>query len=504
VCEGMAGMEMIERAPHVSDGFFRPVLDALTAMIAVLDVRGQIIAVNASWRRFADANGLRTSCYCLGADYLAVCDAALGTPEEADSCAVARGIRAVLAGELAEFTHEYPCHSPQEERWFLMRATRFHAGDAAHIVVTHENITARHLAEEAMRRSDARARRLLDAQLIGVVVADTERIIEANDAFLRMVGCTQADLAAGGLLWPEMTPPEYAAIDARAIAELIATGSCAPFEKEYWRKDGSRVPILIGATTLQQDPVQWVCFVLDRTAQQEVEEQREQFLASLGHDLKSPLTTIKGMAQLLARQIQRGPVAAEAALPRLETIESAAGRMNGMINELLDHSRIRLGRPLDLTREPADLVALVRRAAAAHEDRGTHRFDLACAVPELMGEWDAQRLTRVLENLLSNACKYSPAGSTVRVSIAREEDAGGALAVLTVADTGIGIPAAALPHIGKRFYRAANALDIADGTGIGLAGAKQIVTQHGGTLAIASDEGAGTTVSVRLPCDRDT
>ncbi len=271
-----------------SDRFLRSLLDALTATITVLDATGTIVAINASWRRFADANGLTTPCHGMGVNYLAICDAAMGTPDAVESRTVAAGIRAVLAGTVAEFILEYPCHSPVEERWFLVRATRFRAWGTAHVVVAHENITTRHRVQEALRRSEARARQLLDANIIGVVVADRECIMEANNAFLRMVGYTNEDVAAGRLRWPEMTPPEYAPLDWRSLDELMATGSYTPFEKEFWRKNGTRVPILIGATMLQRDPPQWACFILDRTAQQVQEEQREQFLANVAHDLKSP------------------------------------------------------------------------------------------------------------------------------------------------------------------------------------------------------------------------
>ncbi|MDQ6603432.1 MAG: PAS domain-containing sensor histidine kinase [Chloroflexota bacterium] len=487
-------------APHELDEFLLPLLDALAATIAVLDATGAIVTVNAPWRRFADANGLVSPRHGVDINYLAVCDAAMGTPEAAAGRAVASGIRAVLADDMAEFVLVYPCHSPDGERWFLMRATRFRAGGATYVVVAHENITARHRAEEALRRSEARARQLLDANIIGVVVADRERIIEANGAFLRMVGYTDADVAAGHVRWPEMTPPEYASRDLRALDELAATGTCTPFEKEYWRRDGTRVPVLIGATTLQRDPLQWACFILDRTAHQALDEQREQLLASVAHDLKSPLTTITGTAQLLARRARHSEAADVARmLPRLEAIETAAARMAGMLDELLDIARIRLGRPLDLARGAVDLVALARRMVALHEGRGTHRFHVIAHEPELVGEWDTPRLERVLDNLLSNARKYSPAGSMIGVTVGRNIDTDGTWAVLTVADMGIGIPAADLPRITERFYRAANVVGIAEGTGIGLAGAKQIVAQHGGTISVASTEREGTTVTVQLP-----
>jgi signal transduction histidine kinase len=119
-------------------------------------------------------------------------------------------------------------------------------------------------------------------------------------------------------------------------------------------------------------------------------------------------------------------------------------------------------------------------------------------VDSLVGEWDGQRLRRVLDNLLSNAVKYSPDGGEIVVQLAREED----WAVLLVSDQGLGIPADDLPHIFERFRRARNATEIV-GTGLGLSGARQLVEQHGGTIVVHSQEGAGSTFTIRLPL-RDT
>jgi signal transduction histidine kinase len=128
-----------------------------------------------------------------------------------------------------------------------------------------------------------------------------------------------------------------------------------------------------------------------------------------------------------------------------------------------------------------------------------HPLHLESSVHDLVGLWDADRLTRVLENLVANAIKYSPAGSEVAVRVDREETPGGPLAVLSIADQGVGIPAADLPHIFERFRRGGNVAGRIAGSGLGLWGSQRIVAQHGGTIAIDSTEGKGTTVTVRLP-----
>jgi signal transduction histidine kinase len=172
--------------------------------------------------------------------------------------------------------------------------------------------------------------------------------------------------------------------------------------------------------------------------------------------------------------------------------------MAAQIGELLDAARMRAGEPLELFRRPTDLVALSYRVAARAQTIATnHAIDVVAEVPELEGDWDALRLERVLGNLLANAVKYSPDGGLVEVRVAREEHGGEPWARLEVRDHGIGIPAADLPHIFEPYRRASN-VGVVEGEGLGLAGAKQIVEQHGGTIAVESHEGEGARFTVRL------
>lgn len=133
-----------------SEEISRTTLDSLTANIAILDDRGEILAVNEAWRKFASGNALHTPNYCVGGNYLAVCDAATGPCAE-DARAMREGILEVLSGRAESFAHEYPCHSPTEQRWFIGRASRFRGQGPVRIVVAHENVTERRALEERLR-----------------------------------------------------------------------------------------------------------------------------------------------------------------------------------------------------------------------------------------------------------------------------------------------------------------------------------------------------------------
>jgi signal transduction histidine kinase len=161
---------------------------------------------------------------------------------------------------------------------------------------------------------------------------------------------------------------------------------------------------------------------------------------------------------------------------------------------------LQLARPLELDREPTDLVELAGRVVALHEGVSErHRVELETTEPALVGRWDAARIERVLQNLLSNAIKYSPGGGHVWVRLWREPGTACDWAVVAVQDEGVGIPAADLPHLFERFHRASNVRDQIAGTGIGLATARHVVEQHGGAILVESEEHRGSTFTIRLP-----
>lgn len=240
-----------------------------------------------------------------------------------------------------------------------------------------------------------------------------------------------------------------------------------------------------------------------RDAAQRALRVRDEFLGSISHDLRTPLTTIKGPTQLVLRQASRAPTLDSSRVTQsLQLVDAATITMTRMVDELLDLTRLESGRPLDLQRAPDDAVALVRLLVEQHQ-RGTsdHRLALSTELSGLAVCWDNARMERVLSSLLSNAMKYSPEGGAVTVRLTAETVDGRPWLRVVVADEGLGIPAADLPHIFERFHRASNVQGHIKGSGIGLAGARQIVEQHGGTITVESAEDVGTRVTICLPCE---
>ncbi|HEU5085971.1 MAG TPA: GAF domain-containing sensor histidine kinase, partial [Roseiflexaceae bacterium] len=225
---------------------------------------------------------------------------------------------------------------------------------------------------------------------------------------------------------------------------------------------------------------------------EEVARLKEEFLAAAAHDLKTPLTTILARAQLMERRVLRDPQA-PADLPSIQILVRETRRLQRLVLELLDAARAEHGQLVG-EQNTVDLTGLAQLVCARHTS-DQHGCEVEDGEP-IVGVYDDVRLEQVLDNLVSNAIKYSPQGSPVRVRLWRE----GQEVLLTVSDSGIGIPAADLPHVFERFYRSANADDRHfPGLGLGLYICRTIVEQHGGRIWVTSNVGQGTTFHVALP-----
>lgn len=224
---------------------------------------------------------------------------------------------------------------------------------------------------------------------------------------------------------------------------------------------------------------------------------RDQFLSVAAHELKTPLTSLLGTAQLLQRSLARRDDLGERDRWALQVIQDQSWRLHQMILTMLDISRIQEGQ-LAIVRAPVDLADLARRVLRELQlIQGPYVLQLHVADDaELVVDGDELRLEQVLQNLLQNAIKYSPSGGDIAVGLDQDGD----YAQITVRDHGVGIPADALPHLFDRFYRAEN-IDRRkiSGLGVGLYVVGEIVQQHGGEVLIDSAEGHGSTFTVRLP-----
>ena len=233
-------------ALNEAERFATSTIDALSSHLCVLDEQGNILATNSAWRRFAAANLPTPTNVSVGANYLQVCDAVEGA-DRADAAAFALGIRAMLRGELAEYVQEYPCHSPQEKRWFAARVTRFPGSGPVRVVVNHINITERKSAERAFAESEARFRAVVEGIPEAIFIRAEERFAYVNPAAIRLFGATEASELVGELIIDHVFPESRGRVIARMRQRHGSLERVSVEEEKILRLDGSVIDVEVSA-----------------------------------------------------------------------------------------------------------------------------------------------------------------------------------------------------------------------------------------------------------------
>jgi signal transduction histidine kinase/sensor domain CHASE-containing protein len=238
----------------------------------------------------------------------------------------------------------------------------------------------------------------------------------------------------------------------------------------------------------------------EQTARRQAEEAlgaRDVFLRTLAHDLKTPMVSLAWHAQVLLRRALDGRLDTPVLTEGLDLLVTQTNEAMAAVDEL--HDLTRAGAPVQLDVAHLDLSDVVKQAIAGLSPTAASQVRVEASEADLMVDADRARLIRVLRNLLDNASKYSPVGGAIVVSLGRvRSDDAADWAEVRVQDNGIGIPTADLPHVFERYHRGSNVQRIG-GEGLGLASVRNLVDLHGGQVSIESQEGIGSTVTVRLP-----
>ena len=322
-----------KHATDFSEQLVPPVVDALSAQIAILDETGTIVAVNSAWREFAENNPPVPSNAFEGANYLRVCDTASG-PCAAEAPLLADGMRAVLRGETRMFSLEYPCHSPETKRWFIVRVTRS-AGDAhIRVVVAHEDITERRNAEDAIKAAEMRFRSLFEKSSDALLILDISSwlIMSANPAAIAMFGARdEADFRSRPPWDYSPERQQNGRISAELVEEIgkevIREGS----RLQEWtckRIDGKEFPVTLLLSRIATD-AETILLVTIRDISLE---------KRVAAEYEKGLHRLEGMSQL--RQSLLVPITLE---EKLKKITDGVGRVFDM-----DFCRVWVIRPGDL------------------------------------------------------------------------------------------------------------------------------------------------------------
>jgi PAS domain S-box-containing protein len=499
-----------EKILQESKQFLQSTLNALSAHVSIIDEQGNIIAVNESWRRFADQNGLKDNNYGVGSNYLEVCQSALNEDAE-QTTLIGSGLRELIDKEIDIFTYEYSCHSPTEKRWFLMRATRFEGRDGTQVVISHENITDLKKAEEELQNQKELLSSILEHMGDAVIVADGyHNILLSNPAAANILGkgenhidqtiCTKL------LFLPDaITPyPEKELPLARSIRGEIVNNAEVYVRYEngaggIWitvtgrpLKDGSGN--LMGGVIVFRDITErkQAEEVLAKQAKELARSNREleQFAYIASHDLQEPLRMVASFTQLLAKQY-KGRLDDDADSYISFAVDGAL-RMQRLIKDLLSYSRV-TGTEKNLTSIDCNSIlanVLLSLTGAIEENQATITHD---ALPTIMA--DPLQLGQLFQNLIGNAIKYRGTNPPkIHISVKKQEKEW----VFSVKDNGIGIDPEFSEKIFILFQRLHNKQDY-PGTGIGLAICKKIVESHGGRIWMESQVGEGATFFFSLP-----
>ncbi|MGO4536142.1 sensor histidine kinase [Leifsonia sp. 2MCAF36] len=286
-----------------------------------------------------------------------------------------------------------------------------------------------------------------------------------------------------------------------ALVDTVRAGSADVRDWTYIRPDGKRVAVQVAATPRLDENGHRVGFIFvatDMTEAREFARLKDEFVGLISHELRTPLSSILGYLELM-RDDEDAPLSEEQ-LQYLSVAERNAHRLLRLVGDLLFTAQVESGRfPLDIKDvELGGVVsASVESAGPVAANAGVTLVSDGPAEP-LAVRGDPVRLGQAVDNLVSNALKFTPSGGTVTVSLRRD----GEQVVIAVTDTGMGIPAVELSQLSQRFFRASTATrNAVPGVGLGLTITKAIVTAHGGRLDIASEEGVGTSISIVLPVE---
>jgi PAS domain S-box-containing protein len=376
-------------------------------------------------------------------------------------------------------------------------------GEISHFVAIQRDITER-------KRSEARFRLLVDSNVQCVLFwNENGEITGANDAFLNLVHSTREDLEAGRINWMALTPPEYAHLDRHALEEIAATGSSAPYEKEYVLTDGTRVPILLGAAAYADNPDEGVCFVLDLTERKRLETHllQSQKMETVGrlaggvaHEFNSILTAIIGQSELLRRDVPAGSALAKSAIE----ISRAADRAATLTRQLLAYGRkqILLPENLDLNSVLGEMETSLRHLVGPGTDL---RIVPTAGLKAVKA--DVGQIEQVIMNVVMNAIDAMPDGGKLTLETANvtldheyvshfQDLKAGEYVMLAITDTGTGMSADIKAHVFEPFF---STKSVGPGNGLGLSTSYGIIKQSGGHIGIYSEFARGTIFKIYLP-----
>lgn len=501
-------LALATEALRESERFSRATLDALSANLCVTDESGNILSVNKAWRDFSNANNGIPELLSEKANYFKACESAKGNDkEEADR--FTEGMRQVISGLRNEFVMEYACHSPDEQRWFNGRVTRFMSNGRLSLVIAHENITERRQAEEALRKSEEQYRLIVENANDGIEITQNNHIIFSNSRFAEMLGYTQNEILQipfNHIFSESGIQDLYARQKERQIAGKVSSTYLTQFRK----KDGTLIDVEVNYEIIDfnGEPATFA-IIRDVTENLKLQAQFQQaqkmesvgrLAGGVAHDFNNMLGVILGYTELALNRVESGnPLRSE-----LSHINEAARRSAQITQQLLAFARKQIISPkvLDLNTTVETMLKMLRRLIG--ED-----IDLAWLPSK--GLWpilaDSSQIDQILANLCVNARDAIEGVGKVTIEtgmVGFDEDYcnnhpgfhRGDFVLMSVSDNGCGMDKETISRLFEPFFTTKPA---GKGTGLGLATVYGIVKQNNGFINVYSEPGRGTSFKIYLP-----
>lgn len=499
-----------EEGLRQSEQLIHSTLDSLASNIAILNEAGIIEYTNRAWRTFARQNHYNGDPSMIGVNYLTLCDtaAASATNDAKTARKAARGIREVFAGHRKEFFLEYPCHSPQEQRWFTMRANPFIGKKPIWVVVSHENITELKRIEDALRENEEKFRSIFEKSGIGMALADLEgKPLQVNPAICKMLGYSEEEFLKHS--FTELTHPDDRETEYSKAQSLIQGKiSSVTMEKRYIHADKHIVWTLITLSMIrdaQGKPLFVAGQAQDITERKQAQEQLQkkqaelahalrlttmnEMATTLAHELNQPLCSILSFAQTCMDVLKNGSLPKEELLPALQEISAQADLAGKIIQHVRHYSR--KSQP---KRFPLDLNQVIRNSIHFIEPKlkpKKIKLELHLSDPLPLLQADEIQIEQVLLNLIQNAMDATESIENPQVEINSTTLEENQVRVF-VKDNGIGV------HDPDRICEPFLTTK-PHGLGLGLPISRSIIENHGGRLWGEVNPDGGMTFYFTLP-----
>lgn len=390
--------------------------------------------------------------------------------------------------------------SEKSKIYVLVSVTLINADETnPFLIISATDISDKKKSEKSAKKEQQLFSNFIHSNIVGLIFTDSQRhITNANRKFLKMLGYKLSEIKEKNLDLVSVVPVTYHQQKSDTIKKILKYGYGGPIEIEIAHKDGSLVPVLLSGIIVDPDEKSFLFLFVDLTEQKKLERKKDEFISIASHEIKTPLTIIKGYLQLLN---QKSTVNNYKEFPKyMSVLTREVNKLTDLLNVMLDVSRIETNK-FKLNFHEVEIVDHTKKSVLAVEPMLKGRtIKFETDLKALVIEADPNRINQVTMNLLTNAIKHSPRKGKIKVNMKKVKDG----VKISVQDFGKGIHAEKLEKIFNKFFQIEKAKGNIEGLGLGLFISKEIVKAHHGQIGVKSEFGQGATFYYTLPLKQNS